>query len=175
MLIASCLLLAMAVLGGADILLFHTLAHGIRRHLDSRTELLSHALRGPTYLTLFLAVPNLALDGAWFVALLAVLAFDLAISLWDFAVERASRARLGGMTSGEYVLHILLGILYGALVTSLLLTERHRLDAPTRIAWEPIDGPWALRAILAVSGVLAFGSGVLDLLAVRRLGDARRP
>jgi hypothetical protein len=169
MLIATYLLLAMAVLGGTDILLFHTLSQGIRRHAASRSELAAHALRGPTYLALFLAVPNLALDGAWFAALLALLAFDLAISVWDFAVERSSRAALGGLTSGEYLLHILLAILYGALVTSVVLLERHRLDAPTLLAYKPVDAPVVVRALLAVSGVLAFGSGLLDTLALRRL------
>ncbi|MEQ1891619.1 MAG: hypothetical protein ABL998_03680 [Planctomycetota bacterium] len=162
----------MAVLGGADILLFHTLAQGIRSHSGSRSELWAHALRGPTYLALFVAVPNLRLDGAWFVALLALLAFDLALSLWDFSVERASRAALGGLTSSEYVLHVLLAILFGALGTSIVLLEGHRLEAPTQLSYEPVDAPLLIRALLAAGGVLAFGSGVLDARAALRSGRA---
>lgn len=168
MLVATYLLLAMAALGGADILLFHTLAQGIRSHPASRSELWAHALRGPTYLALFVAVPNLRLDGAWFVALLALLAFDLALSLWDFSVERSSRAALGGLTSGEYVLHVLLAILFGALVTSIVLLEGQRLQATTRISYEPVDAPLLVRALLAAGGVLAFGSGLLDARAALR-------
>jgi hypothetical protein len=165
----------MAVLGATDIFLFHTLAQGIRRHSGCRSELWSHALRGPTYLALFIAIPNLALDGAWFIALLGVLGFDLAISLWDFSVERSSRSELGGLVTGEYVLHILLAILFGALVASILLLEGHRVHAPTRIQYQPVAAPSLLRGLLALGGLLAFGSGLLDALAALRLGRGESP
>lgn len=166
---ASWLLLGMAVLGGADVLLFHSISHGLRRHPLARVELVPHALRGPTYLVLFLSVPNLRLDGTWFAALLAALVFDLALSIWDFAVEGRSRRTLGGLTGGEYVLHVLLAMLFGALVATIWILEGHRLGLATRIAYEPADVPVLVRALLVLAGVMTFASGILDLRAVLRL------
>jgi hypothetical protein len=166
--VATWILLALALLGGTDVALYHVVSHGLRQHPGARGELVFHALRGPTYALLFLAVPNLRLDGAWFAALLLLLGCDLAISVGDFLVERDSRRDLGGLPSGEYLLHVLMAILFGALVASILILEGHRLDAPSAMAWEPAPVPAAVRLLLAIaaSGVLI--SGFLDLRALSR-------
>jgi len=113
----------------------------------------------------FLAVPNLRLDGAWFAALLLLLGCDLAISIGDFLVERDSRRDLGGIPSGEYLLHVLMAILFGALMASILILEGHRLRAPTAIAWDLTAVPGAVRPLLAVAAAGVLFSGLLDLRA----------
>ena len=45
---ATYLLLAIGGLGALDIFAFHTRAHAIRTLPSARTELVTHALRGPT-------------------------------------------------------------------------------------------------------------------------------
>ena len=78
-----------------DVALYHVIAHGLRRHPGARGELVFHALRGPTYALLFLALPDLRLDGAWFVALLLLLGCDLS-GLLDLRALLCPRpARLG--------------------------------------------------------------------------------
>ncbi|QDU66795.1 hypothetical protein [Engelhardtia mirabilis] len=49
-----------------------------------------HFRRGPTYALLFLALPSFGRRGAWFTALLGILAFDRATSIADiwFVLER---------------------------------------------------------------------------------------
>ncbi len=174
MIAATYLLFAMAVLGALDILLFHTIAHGIRKNPDSRAELWPHALRGPTYAILFIAIPNFALDGAWYWTLLALLAIDLAISIWDFALERESRRVLGGLPTGEYVLHILLAMTFGALVACILGFEGSRASSPTRIHFEPVSVPDVIRLALAIAAPIVLGSGLLDALAALRLARTSR-
>ncbi|HKX46824.1 MAG TPA: SRPBCC family protein, partial [Planctomycetota bacterium] len=110
---ASALLLAMGFLGATDIALFHKRAHRLHARPEAVPELVTHALRGPTYAALFLAVPNLDARGAWAVLLLGVLAFDLAISIADFWLEPATRRPQGGLPRGEYLLHIGLAMLFG--------------------------------------------------------------
>ena len=173
MAIATWLLFAMGLLGAADIALYHSLAHGIRTHEESRLELIVHSLRGPTYFLLFLAVPNLSLCGAWFVALLALLVADLAISLWDFAIEGESRDALGGLPSGEYVLHIVLAMLFGGLVATVLLRAGHRIGEPTAISYAPADVPGLLRLTLAIMAVVVLASGAQDLFSAWRMRPAR--
>ena len=64
MLIPTWLLLVLGVLGATDIWLFHTRAHHLHDHGPARAELVTHALRGPTYAPLFSMVPNATFAGA---------------------------------------------------------------------------------------------------------------
>jgi hypothetical protein len=168
---ASYILFVLGCLGAADIALYHSIAHGIRHHPGAQRELVVHALRGPTYAVLFLCVPNLAMHGAYFVAFLALLAFDGAISIWDFAIEAGSRRFLGGLPPGEYVLHVVIAMLFGALVTTVLLRAGHWALLPSRVAWEPTAAPGLLRALLAAMAPLVLVSGLQDAVAARRLRE----
>jgi hypothetical protein len=167
---ASYILFVLGCLGATDIVLYHSIAHGIRRHPDARRELVVHALRGPTYAALFVCVPNVAMHGVYFVAFLGLLAFDGAISIWDFAIEPDSRRFLGGLPAGEYVLHVVIAMLFGALVTTILVDAGHWALLPSRIAWQPSPTPGPLRALLAAMAPLVLASGVQDAVAARRLG-----
>ena len=167
--VATYILFVLGCLGGTDILLYHSVSHGIRSHQDSRLELVIHSLRGPTYAALFLLMPNFALQGGYFWLLIGIFAFDVCISLGDFIIERASREFFGGLPTGEYVLHIILAMLFGSLVTSAFYGAGHWAAMPTRLAYEPAAVPDVLRAVLAVMAVLVLGSGVMDLMAARRL------
>jgi hypothetical protein len=151
-------------------MVFHTIAQSIRRHPAARQELIAHALRGPTYAALFVLVPNCVMQGAWFWALVSLLAFDLAISLWDFAIEGKSRAFFGGLPTGEYVLHVLIAMVFGALITAVLFEAAPWASAATRFAWEPAPVPAALRWIFLPMAALVLASGILDLRATLRLG-----
>ena len=173
MMTANYLLLALGVLGGIDILLYHSISHGIRTHAESRWELVTHAMRGPTYAILFLMAPNFELRGAWAVLMMLLLAFDVGISVADFWLERKSRAELGGLPSGEYVLHMIMAMLFGAFVMAL---------APTLIGWmaqrtelvasADLAVGW-VRAMLAVFAVGVLWSGALDFWSVVRLPQVR--
>lgn len=167
------ILFVLGVLGATDILLYHSVSHGIRTHQDSRAELVMHSLRGPTYAALFLLVPNFSMHGLYFWLLMAIFLFDVAISLGDFILERHSREFFGGLPTGEYVLHIILAMLFGALVTSVCYGAGEWAALPTRLAYEPVAVPILLRLILAVMAVMVFMSGAMDLFAAIRLGQKK--
>ena len=163
-------LLAIGVLGGIDVVLFHSLAHGLRKHAPSRHELWTHACRGPTYALLFVLLPNVRVAGSWVWLPAAVLVLDLLVSIWDFSVERKSRELLGGLPTGEYLLHVLIAVLYGAL---LVFAAQHLVPLagePDAITWEPYELPLLARGACWFFAAASFGTGVLDLLAARRLG-----
>lgn len=166
---ACYLLIAIGFLGAFDIWRFHTREHHLRSLPSARVELISHSLRGPTYAILFLAIPNLAMRGWWFVALLALLVFDAAISIFDFSVERKSRAPVGGLPTGEYVVHSIIAILFGAFVAFVWIDGKVGLEQATSLSVEPAV-PDPVRALLAVMAVGVFVSGVQDASAVVRLG-----
>src|SRR5579863_2694981 len=107
------LLFLLGCLGGADITLFHSVAHGIRSRPESKWELVTHGLRGPTYAALFVLIPNFVMQGCFVWGLVALFAFDVGISIWDFSLEQRSRRFLGGLPGGEYVLHMLMATVFG--------------------------------------------------------------
>jgi hypothetical protein len=173
--VATWLLFIIGVLGATDIALYHSASHGIRSHPDSRAELIVHSLRGPTYGILFIVVPNLALYGWFFWAMIALLVIDVVISLVDFALERESRRFFGGLPSGEYVLHVLIAMVFGAFVASIFFGAGAWAYEPTAISWQPAEVPLLLRIALAVMAVIVLYSGIQDALAAIRLsGQSRR-
>lgn len=167
--ISTYILFALGCLGAADIALFHSVAHGIRSHPDSAAELVTHSLRGPTYAALFLLVPNFELHGLFAWGLMALFVFDLGISIWDFSLEQRSRQFLGGLPSGEYVLHMLMAIVFGALVTSILCLNHQWFSSPTHLVWTPNGASAVLRLILSVMAIAVLGSGIQDAAAAVRL------
>lgn len=167
--VATYILFILGCLGATDILLYHSVSHGIRSHHDSRLELLIHSLRGPIYAALFILVPNFEMQGGFFWLLIGIFAFDVCVSLGDFIIERASREFFGGLPTGEYVLHIILGMLFGALVTSVFYSVGNWAGMPTRLAYEPAAVPVLLRAVMALMAVLVLGSGAMDLIAAQKL------
>ncbi|MGC3970492.1 MAG: hypothetical protein QM775_25090 [Pirellulales bacterium] len=172
MVVPSLLLLAIGLLGAADIRFFHQRAHHLHDHAPARAELLTHFLRGPTYALLFAGVPNFRFAGGWLLALFAVLAFDVAISIADFWLEPASRAGRGGLPRGEYVLHVVIAMLFGALVAAIAYEAGPALAAPSALHWHDGVPAW-LRLGLAAMAVGVFASWLSDLRAARRL--AARP
>lgn len=169
MTICAAILFVMGLLGGADILFFHMRAHRLRQHRPARAELVTHSLRGPTYTLLFALVPNFEFRGAWFYVLLGLLAFDLAISIADFWLERDSRSALGGLSRGEYLLHVLLAMLFGALVLAVWSTGAAQRGEVTELRWIHDGPPILLRLALALMTPLVLASGIADALAVRRM------
>ncbi len=167
------LLLSLGLLGAADILLFHSVAHGIRSHPHSARELVTHSLRGPTYATLFVVIPSFRAQGLFVWAIAAIFLFDIAISIWDFALETESRRRLGGLPGGEYVLHMLIAMVFGAFVAAFLGSAGPRFHQPSLLRFDPVAGLWLRALFLAMAGgVLA--SGIQDALAILRLKSAGR-
>lgn len=169
MMTANYLLLALGVFGVADVLFYHSISHGIRTHRESCWELVTHALRGPTYAILFLIVPNYEVRGAFAVMLALLLVFDVGISVADFWLERTSRAELGGLPSGEYVLHMIMAMLFGAFVMAVAPTLIEWTRGASRIVVDAALAPVWVRCVLATFAVGVFVSGFMDLLAVFRL------
>lgn len=166
---ATYLLFVLGILGALDILIFHSFAHGIRSHPDCRWELIPHSLRGPTYAALFVLIPNFEPYGAWFWALLGLFALDVGISVWDFALERRSRAFLGGLPSGEYVLHMVMAMLFGALVTTVIFESGAWRSLPTDLVYSPDAVADWLRWLLGGMAAIVLISGLQDAVAAVRL------
>jgi hypothetical protein len=131
----------------------------------ARTELQLHALRDFVYAIMFGTLPWLAWHGRYVVPLIALLVFEIILTLWDFVVEDGVRKPLGGVYPGERVMHGIMGIVYGAALAYLVPVLRLWWSRPTSLAIASPANSIVIGWILAVMAMGVLLSGVRDLCA----------
>jgi hypothetical protein len=102
--------------------------------------------------------------------LITILVFDVGVSMVDFAIERASREFFGGLPTGEYILHVIMAMLFGALVTSVFYSGSEWAGMATQLIFEPAV-PGVICGIMAIMVFAVFLSGAMDLVAAVRLSQ----
>ena len=120
--VALWLLAIQGVIGAFDTLYYHEWRARLpARGAQSASELKLHAARDFLYAVLFATLPWLAWHGGWLVVLAGVLIAEIVLTLTDFVVEISVRKALGDVYAGERITHAVMGILYGAMIASLIL------------------------------------------------------
>jgi hypothetical protein len=171
MLTPCVLLLLIALLGAFDVFFFHRHRCHLSKRAESRTEAWIHVARGVVYALQLIAVPNLRFEGRAYALFVALFVADVAIAVADILVEPASRRELGGLPAGEYLMHIVLSVLVGAMLHALIVATSGWRTLPTAIRVVPA-APAALRialGALAVGCVLESALAALELKAPRFL------
>jgi hypothetical protein len=164
------LLSIQGVIGAFDTLYYHEwLARLPARPAQAASELKLHAARDFLYAALFATLPWLAWHGAWVLVLVVVLAAEIVLTLTDFVVEITVRKPLGDVYAGERVTHAVMGILYGAMVASLIPVLIAWWAQPNAVIATSPDVPGVLRWGLVVMAAGVFVSGLRDLYAAHDL------
>jgi hypothetical protein len=166
MTIALWLLAFQGVIGAFDTLYYHEW----RARLPARgalaaPELKLHAARDVLYAVLFGTLPLLAWQGRWVLVLAGVLVAEIVLTLRDFVVEISVRRTLGDVYGGERITHAIMGILYGAMIASLIPVLITWGSSPTALVLRLPDAPGALRWALLTMAVGVLISGLRDLYA----------
>lgn len=152
---------AQMLMGGFDTLYHHEGTERLAWRPAQRVELTLHGVRNLAYAVLFATLGWAEPRGWWAVALLALLAGELLITLWDFVEE--DRTRL--LPASERVTHTLLTLNYGVILAMLVPWLAGLAVAPTDLA--PVDhGVLSWLCAIAAAGVIV--SGLRDLAAARR-------
>jgi len=162
MITALCILIAQGALGALDTLLYHELKAKLPSTLAARRELRLHASRDFAYAIIFGTLAWRTWNGTLGWALIAILLFEIVITLWDFIEEDLTRS----LPAGERVMHTIMAILYGAFLANLIPQLLQWIAMPT--AFAPADYgaiSWLMTAFAV--GVLL--SGLRDLAASFRL------
>jgi hypothetical protein len=176
MTIALWLLAIQGVIGAFDTLYYHEWRAQLpARGRRAAAELKLHAARDFFYGVLFGTLPWLAWQGAWVLALAAVLVAEIALTLTDFIVEIAVRKDLGDVYGGERVTHALMGILYGAMIAKLIPTLIDWWRLPTALVGSAAAVPGALVVALLVMAAGVLLSGLRDLYAALELPGGTWP
>ena len=137
MLAAGVLLLAIGLVGAFDVFYFHRRHARLTERPQARREAWIHVARGVIYTLQLVVVPNVVFAGAWYAAFVALYVADVGIAVADVWCEPASRRELGGLPRGEYLAHIVLSVLVGALLWNLATATAHWATAPTALTWAP--------------------------------------
>lgn len=156
------LLLAQIAMGGFDTLYHHELTQRLAWKPKAVLELRLHGVRNLVYAIVFVALGWSAPSGGWAGALLAMLALEAGITLWDFVEE--DRTRL--LPASERVTHTLLTLNYGVILALLVPMLWMRTGAPAALplVW---NGWLSVVFALATAGVIV--SGLRDMAAAARM------
>ena len=101
---------------------------------------------------------------------------EIVITLADFVTEDRVRKALGGVYPGERVTHAIMGLVYGAVLATIVPVLRQWLLLSTGLVVEPAAIPVALRYLMILMAVGVSASGMRDLYAAIKLHQAgQRP
>jgi len=176
MMVALYLLGLQGLIGAFDTFYYHEWKARLpARGRKAALELMLHAARDFFYAILFGTLPWLCWEGAWTAALLAVIAAEIVLTLWDFVAEIAVREELGDVYAGERVTHAIMGILYGAMLAVLIPTLLSWWQSPTGLVLRPSPIPNWTRILLAAMGAGVIISGLRDLYAALGLPGGSWP
>jgi hypothetical protein len=166
MVTALYLLTLQGLIGAFDTLYYHEWRARLpARGRRAAAELALHAGRDFFYGILFCTLPWIAWKGAWTIVLLGVIIAEIILTLWDFVVEIAVRRELGDVYAGERVTHAVMGIVYGAMIASLVPTLHLWWASSSGLFLEPAATPEWVRLLVGAMGVGVIASGLRDLYA----------
>jgi hypothetical protein len=170
MIVALWLLAIQGIIGAFDTVYYHEWRARLpARGAQSASELKLHAARDFLYAVLFGTLPWLAWHGRSVLILAGVLIAEIILTLTDFVVEITVRKALGDVYGGERVTHAVMGILYGAMIASLIPVLMRWWPLPDGLVMASPDVPDVLRWALATMAVGVFASGLRDLYAAYEL------
>jgi hypothetical protein len=168
--VALWLLAIQGVIGAFDTVYYHEWRARLPAlGAQSASELKLHAARDFFYTVLFGTLPWLAWHGSWVVVLAGVLIAEIILTLTDFVVEIAVRKPIGDVYAGERVTHAVMGILYGAMIASLIRVLAAWWPLPTALVVSPPGIPEPLRWSLLIMAAGVAASGLRDLYAAYEL------
>lgn len=166
------LLATQGFLGAFDTVYYHEWKARLpARNPGTGLELRLHAARDFVYAIVFATLPWLAWRGAWAAVLAGLLLFEIVVTILDFVAEDTVRRPFGGVLPGERATHTIMAVVYGAMLGHLVPVLIAWWADPTGLAFEPADGPPALRGLLTAMGLGVLLSGIRDLGA--SLGGTR--
>jgi hypothetical protein len=168
--VALWLLAIQGIIGAFDTLYYHEWRARLPAlGAATASELKLHAARDFFYAVLFGTLPWLAWQGGWVLLLIGVLIAEVALTLTDFVVEITVRKPLGDVYGGERITHAVMGILYGAMIASLIPTLIEWWKLPSTLIVASTDLPDVLTWALSTMAVGVAVSGIRDLYAAYEL------
>lgn len=159
---ALSLLIVQGCLGAFDTLWYHEWQQRLPTRRLAGRELLLHATRDFAYAIVFGSLAWVQWRGALAWLLIAVLAAEIVITLWDFIEEDLRRP----LPPGERVMHTIMGIVYGAFLARLTPELWDWMSQSSGFVF--VSYGW-ISWLMSAMAVGVFVSGIRDLAASFRI------
>lgn len=114
-----------AALSFVDGVYLHLIKFKIQENSDSKKEHLTHTIRAILFIPITFMIFYWNLSGPWLWFAMGVIIIDFIVEAIDVLEERRSRKNLGGLSSGEYLLHVMLTTTRIAAITLALSSKPH--------------------------------------------------
>ena len=101
----------------------HLIKFKIQENSDSKREHLTHTIRAILFIPITFMIFYWNLSGTWLWFAIGVIIIDFIIEAIDVLEEQRSREKLGGLSSGEYFLHVMLTTSRVAAITLALSSK----------------------------------------------------
>jgi hypothetical protein len=148
------ILAAVGTIGAIDVLYYHLYRFRLYSQPGCVAEEVTHLLRNAIFIAVLLVCMQPASEG-WAAVMFVLFAADMTNSVVDVLIERRSREALGGLPSGEYLVHILSTFGTGLAVASYTASLGSPAPALEGLLWWQIWGMVAMGVVLlAVEGAL---------------------
>jgi hypothetical protein len=160
------LLLLIGILGAIDIAYFHTWRGRLVLRPECRREAWIHVARGFCYAVQFVFISSLKPTGAWYAAVTVLFIVDASIAVADVLEEPTSRAQQGGLSGGEYLMHIVLSVLVGAYLYAVFTKTAAWALEPTGIRVHTNLPDW-LRMGCTIAAIGSATTGMVEAHILR--------
>jgi hypothetical protein len=152
-------LIVFLVLGAVDGVYLHLWRYRLYARSASRREHLHHTVAAVLFAATLPAVFLWETGGLLLWTGVVLIGADLAVSVADMLAETGSRADLGGLSRGEYVLHMMIMMAKGSAI-SLALAARPEAAWAFDAAWilQPLPAFATFVGWQALPGAIAIGA-----------------
>jgi hypothetical protein len=136
MTISSWILLMFIGLSLFDGVYFHLWKYRLQERNDSKFEHLTHTLRAILFIPIVILIYWIGMKGFFLWSAVLVIIFDIVTEILDVLNEKKSRETIGGLSSVEYLVHIILTTLRVTALTlafSAIPEEAWHLNSSTEI------------------------------------------
>ncbi len=175
MLVAFYILSFGGAVGGFDVLYYHMYRGRLWQRPEALRENVTHAIRALLFATFFFVLMFVEARGAWWWLFPALCAVELVNTMADTFLEKSSRAPQGGLENGEYMLHVFLSVMIGAVMACMMFESWSWQTMPTEliIRAREIPAPMFMGGLISIAIGLGFfvfegTNALLMALRIRR-------
>lgn len=117
------LLVSFSFLAFFDGIVLHLWKYKLYRYSDTYYEHILHSLRATLFPFLLIGLFLYDLRGLWFLCVIFLAFVDFMIQGFDMWEENKARKRFGGLSSLEYILHVVLTSLHTSMILLYILSK----------------------------------------------------
>ena len=159
-----CSLITLGTIAGFDEIYFHQYKSQLLKRAESCIENYLHLFRSFIFSFIFIIISSFFLQGTWAIVVLSLFLLMYLLVLEIF-LWRKSRSSIGGLSTGEYLTHMLLSFHLGILCNLIPKLIQSCSQGTTRL----LESFGVLNVITLTIGTLTFLYSVVQLFYLRKI------